>query len=80
MVALKPYLRRAGEGLVELRLDKISRLVGPLPASAHPAWWANEAEDGRHVHAWVNAGRQVESVQPGRRQVRFSAARWRRGS
>ena len=78
------YLCRAGDGPVELHFDEIERLVGPLPASAskHSAWWANEAVGGRHVqaHAWVNAGREVESVDPASRRVRFTGARWQRGS
>jgi hypothetical protein len=64
-----------------MTFDDIERLVCPLPmsASTHPAWWANEAEGGRHVQAraWLNSGRKVPSVD---RTVVFSAARWRRGS
>ena len=78
------FLCRADDGPVELPFDELERLVGPLPASAseHQAWWANEAEGGRHVQAraWINAGREVESVDRIGRRVRFSAARWRRGS
>jgi hypothetical protein len=78
------HLCRSGDGPVEMSFDEIEALVGPLPATAsrQRAWWANEAAGGRHVqaHAWVNAGRQVESVDVDRRRVRFSGARWRRGA
>ncbi len=78
------YLCRADDGRLEMTFSDIERLVGPLPASAsaHPAWWANEAEGGRHfqARAWLNAGRQVESVDRIGPRVVFSAATWRRGS
>ncbi len=77
------YLCRADDGPVTLGFDEIERLVGSLPVSAgkYLAWWANESE-GRHVQtkAWLNAGREVESVDTAARRVRFGRARWRRGS
>jgi hypothetical protein len=78
------YLCKAGDGPVTLGFDEIEGLVGQLPVSAtkHRAWWANEVGDGRHVHskAWLNSGREVESVDMTARRVRFGAAQWRRGS
>jgi hypothetical protein len=78
------HLCRAGDGPVEMSFDEVEALVGPLPASAtrQRTWWSNEPIGGRHAHAlaWVNAGREVESVDVGRRLVRFSAAQWRRGA
>lgn len=78
------FLCRAEDGPVELTFGQIEVLVGQLPASAteHTAWWANEADGGRHVQAraWLNAGREVEWVDRGRQRVRFSPAGWRRGS
>lgn len=78
------HLCRADDAPLEMTLNDIERLVGPLPTSAweHPAWWANESEGGRHVQAraWLNAGREVESVDRAGQRVVFSAARWRRGS
>ena len=78
------YLCRADDGPLEMTFDDIEQLVGPLPmsASTHPAWWANEAEGGRHVQAraWLNSGREVQSVDRTGRRVVFSAASWRRGS
>lgn len=78
------YLCRAGDRPVELSFDEIEVLVGALPASAttHAAWWANEAAGGRHVqaHAWLNAGREVETVDRARRWVRFTSPQWRRGA
>jgi hypothetical protein len=69
---------------IEMTFDEIERLVGPLPASAtkYSAWWNNEQLDTVHVQAlaWLNAGRQVESVDRAARRVRFTAARWRRSS
>jgi hypothetical protein len=69
---------------VEMTFDDIERLVGPLPSSAtkYSAWWNNEQSDTTHVQAlaWLNAGREVEHVDRSARQVRFSAARWRRSS
>ena len=78
------YLCRADDGRLEMTFSDIERLVGPLPASAsaQPAWWANEAEGGRHAQAraWLNAGREVESVDRTGQPVVFSAARWLHGS
>lgn len=78
------HLCRAGDSPVEMAFDDVGQLVGGLPVSAeqHPAWWANEAEGGRHVQAraWLNAGREVEHVDREARRVRFSAPRWRRGA
>lgn len=72
------YLCQAGDGPLELTFDEIEHLVGPLPTSAtkYPAWWANEAEGGRHVQAraWLSAGREVEAVDLQARRVRFTAA------
>lgn len=77
------HLCLAGDGAVEMSFEDVGQLVGGLPASAqqHRSWWGNEA-GGRHVqaHAWVNAGREVVEVDLAARSVRFSAARWRRGS
>lgn len=68
---------------VEMTFDEIERLVGALPASAsaHRAWWSNET-GGPHVQSrvWLDAGREVVSVDRDARRVVFSAARWRRGS
>jgi hypothetical protein len=78
------YLCTIGDEPVELTFDEIERLVGPLPQSAtqHREWWSNEHGDTRHVpaKAWLNAGRQVDSVDRAGRRVRFTAARWRRSS
>src|SRR3954452_22548443 len=78
------YLSHATDGPIEMSFDEIGGLVGGLPASAErwPAWWANEPEGSRHVQAraWLNSGREVESVDRAAKRVRFSAAQWRRGS
>lgn len=77
------FLCRADDDEVELAFDEVAALVGGLPSSAtkHRAWWANEP-GGRHVqaHAWLNAGREVVSVDLARRRVLFSTATWRRGA
>ena len=69
---------------IEMTFTDIERLVGPLPASAskYSAWWNNEQPDTSHGQAlaWLNAGREVEMVDRAGGRVRFSAARWRRGS
>ena len=81
---LMEHLCRADDGPVEMTFEEIDRLVGGLPASATtwPGSWANETAGSRHVqaHAWLNSGREVEFVDRRRGTVRFSAARWRRGS
>jgi hypothetical protein len=75
--------RRPSEAL-DITFKEIETVVGTLPPSArrYPAWWANESEGGGHVQAraWLNAGREVESVDVSHERVRFSVARWRRGS
>lgn len=77
------YLCGVGDEPVEMTFDEIEGLVGALPvsASAHAAWWANESAGSRHVQArsWLDAGREVESVDRDARRVRFTAATWRRG-
>ena len=82
--ALFEHLCHRTDEAVSMSFDEIERLVGPLPASAtrQRAWWSNGIAGTRHVQAsaWLNAGREVESVDPDRRTVRFSAPRWRRGS
>jgi hypothetical protein len=81
---LLEHLCRADDGPLEMTFQEIDRLVGGLPASAAtwPAWWANETAGSRHVQAraWLDSGREVESVDRTGERVRFSAARWRRGS
>lgn len=77
------HLCRAGDGPVEMSFEDVAALVGGLPKSAntYQVWWANEL-DGRHVQAaaWMNAGRAVDHVDLAHQVVRFSAARWNRGS
>lgn len=77
------HLCRLPDGPVELTFDEVSALVGGLPATAERsrAWWANEVGGGsRQAKAWLDAGREVASVDVAARVVRFSAAQWRRGS
>ncbi len=77
------HLCRTGDGPLEMSFDDIAALVGGLPSSAwkHPAWWHNETS-GTHVQAraWMTAGRTVEWADQQAGRVRFSAARWTRGS
>jgi len=78
------HLVSADAGPIDMTFDEIERLVGALPASAlkYSAWWSNHQLEGAHVQAtaWLNAGREVETVDRQGRRVRFSAARWRRSS
>jgi hypothetical protein len=78
------FLCQAGDEPVELTFDEIERLVGSLPTSArkYSAWWANEIVGTQHVQAiaWMNAGREVVSVDRHGERVRFSSASWRRGA
>lgn len=77
------HLCKADDGPLSMTFDEIDLLVGALPQAAlsHRSWWANDV-DGRHVQAaaWLNAGREVATVDLSRRSVRFSAAGWRRGA
>jgi hypothetical protein len=79
---LLDHLCRAGDGPIEMTFDEIDSLVGGLPASAtrFQAWWSNELE-GTHVQAraWMDAGREVLTVDRTIRRVTFSATR-RRGA
>ena len=78
------FLCRAADGPLELGFEEIGTLVGGLPATATKsrAWWSNDASGPQHAQAraWLNAGREVESVDVNRGVVRFSAAGWRRGA
>lgn len=66
--ALFRLLRAEGDRQVAMSFDEIERLVGPLPSSAH-----------RH-QAWINAGREVKTVDRSARRVEFSAPGRRRGA
>jgi hypothetical protein len=73
---LLQHLCRADDEPLQMSFDEIGQLVGPLPESAsrYQAWWSNDS-GGRHVQAqaWLEAGREVLSVdRPGRR-LTFSA-------
>ena len=73
---LADHLAASGRVTVRLSFDAIERILGaPLPASAtaHQAWWANEAEPTRHVHkvAWMSVGYEVGEVSRPGRWVRF---------
>jgi hypothetical protein len=78
------HLCAIGDEPVEMTFAEIEQLVGPLPrvAGVQRDWWANEHGDRvrPQLRAWLNAGRQVESVDRAARRVRFSAAHWRRSS
>jgi hypothetical protein len=77
------FLCRAGDGPVTLGFDAIEQLVGKLPAKAatQRAWWSTHAADpAAHARSWVNAGREVETVDLTARQVTFGPAQWRRGA
>jgi len=78
------FLCESADAPVVMTFAEIERLVGPLPASArrYQVWWSNEAQGTQHVQAraWMNAGREVESVDRTAERVRFSAPSWRRGA
>jgi hypothetical protein len=81
--ALFRHLCTAGDDVVEMTFDEIEQLVGKLPAAAttRREWWSNDQlHPAVHTRAWLDAGRQVTDVDRSKRQVRFSAARWRRSS
>ncbi len=75
--ALHDHLDDAADGPVEMTFAEIERVVGPLPRSArtHRPWWGNERSIGRHVQAraWLDAGREVASVDLNAARVRFTA-------
>jgi hypothetical protein len=79
------FLCRAGDEPVTLEFDDVERLVGPLPTAALKSrrWWGNDPSAGTpnvQSKAWLNAGREVESVDHAARRVRFGPPGWRRGS
>ena len=78
------HLCAADDDALEMTFEQIEHLVGPLPraASLRREWWSNDRTDssGRQARAWLDAGRQVETIDRSARRVRFSAARWRRSS
>jgi hypothetical protein len=68
----KQHLKR-----VRMSFAQIEKLLGeglPPSASAHRAWWANEAA-GQHVQAraWLDAGFRVDDVDLDQGAVKFSA-------
>lgn len=77
------HLCALGDDPVEMTFDEIGQLVGALPSAAttRREWWTNDqAQRSVQARAWLNAGRQVDSVDRTSRRVRFGAARWRRSS
>lgn len=58
-----------------MTFDEIADLVGGLPPTAYTTrqWWANNSAAHTQAHAWLRAGRTVESVDFNARRVRFSA-------
>ena len=74
------YLCHADDGAIEMSFDEIDALVATLPSAARQrVWWTNDSSRPQ-AKAWLNAGREVASVDPGRGRVQFSAAGWRRGA
>ncbi len=74
---LKEYLLNLPETQNEITLgfEQIEEIIrGKIPNSAYEynAWWANE-KNGVHVsaHAWMDAGRSVESINQRDHWVRF---------
>jgi hypothetical protein len=60
---------------VTMGFAEIERLIGfPLPQSArkYPAWWANNADAGRHAGAWLAASWKSEDVDLAAEKVSFS--------
>jgi len=82
--SLFKFLCEAGDSPVVMTFAEIELLVGPLPAAArrYQAWWSNEGAGTQHVQAraWMNSGREVESIDRAAERVRFSAPSWRRGA
>ena len=68
------HLRRA-RGSIELTFTEIEALVGGLPPSAYrySAWWSNNPTRHVQASAWLDAGRQVVSVDLVGEHVSFSA-------
>jgi hypothetical protein len=59
------HLCTLDDDAMELTFDNIEQLVGPLPAAAttRREWWTNDqATRPTHARAWLDAGRQVETV------------------
>jgi hypothetical protein len=77
------HLCAIGDDPVEMTFDEIEQLVGPLPTAAttrRERWTNDQAQRPAQARGWLDAGRQVDSVDRTSRRVRFGAARWRRSS
>ena len=73
-------LCRAADGPLTMTIDDIDALVSlPSTAKSQRAWWKNDPTKPQ-AKAWLNAGREVVTVDPSGGTVQFSAATWRRGS
>lgn len=71
-VELKQFLQSSGQDYISMHFSEIERILGfELPGSAytHNAWWVN----GGHSHAntWLDAGYNVEYVNPEEETVSF---------
>lgn len=77
------HLCTIGDDSVEMTFDEIEQLVGPLLAAAgtkRERWTNDHAQRPAQARAWLDAGRQVDSVDRASRRVRFGAARCTRSS
>jgi hypothetical protein len=69
---LTEALEESGEAVLEMSFDEISTTVGELPKSEmkQRGFWAN-APDKAQAKGWLDAGYEVDNVDPDAEVVRF---------
>ena len=71
---LRRHLESLRESIWRAGFAEIERILGStLPSSArlYPAWWSNDASQGRQSHSWLGAGWRTESVNLVREALTF---------
>lgn len=79
---LRQYLSTAAPGVIEMTFAEVEQILkSSLPRSArkYDVWWTDKSAGTSHVEAraWLDSGREVESVDLQREVVRFTGVRGR---
>ncbi len=71
---LQQFLQQSAKDEVTLSFDEVEHLLGSgLPDSTYKyrAWWSNNDQTHPQATAWLEAGWKVDTVDQGRKWVRF---------
>lgn len=57
------------------QIEKIIAAKLPRSAFTYPAWWSNDATQGRQSYGWLNAGWKTEDLDLNAKRVSFVKVR-----